>query len=90
MTKPRDYKHEYAKFHSSPADIAKRSSRNKARRKMIKLGRIGKGDSRDVDHINANALNDSASNLRAISVHLNRSRNNNKNHPHGRSKTKKK
>ena len=49
--KPRNYKNEYKKFHSSPKAIAERSSRNKARRKMAALGKVKKGDKKDVHHI---------------------------------------
>lgn len=76
--KTRNYKEEYAKYHSSPEDRKRRSSRNKARRKMIKWGKIRKGDSRDVDHKNGNPLTNSRKNLSATSVKYNRGRNNNK------------
>ena len=43
----RDYKHEYAMYHSKPEQRRNRSERNKARRIMgLKVG-----DSREVDHI---------------------------------------
>jgi len=84
--KPRNYKEEYKRFHASPEDRKKRSSRNKARRKMIKLGRIGKNSDLDVDHKSGSALNNSPNNLRAVSVAFNRGRDNNKN----RKKKKKK
>ena len=34
----RNYKSEYAAYHSKPDQIANRSSRNKARRKMVAAG----------------------------------------------------
>jgi hypothetical protein len=76
----RNYKEEYARWHSSPEDRKRRSSRNKARRKMIKWGKIRKGDPRDVDHVSGNPLSNSRKNLRATSVKFNRGRNNNKGH----------
>ena len=71
MTKPRDYKKEYADFHGKPAEIAKRSSRNKAVRK---LGRAGASDGKDVDHKDGNPKNNARSNLRVISKSANRSK----------------
>lgn len=48
----RDYKKEYADYHGTPEQIAKRSQRNKARRAMEKEGRVSKGDGKDVNHKN--------------------------------------
>ena len=36
MTKPRNYQKEYQRFHSKPAEIAKRAKRNAARAEMVK------------------------------------------------------
>ena len=70
--KPRNYKHEYRKFHSSPKARAERSARNKARRKMTKLGKVRKGDGRDVHHANRRPTDNRASNLRTMSRSTNR------------------
>ncbi len=70
--KPRNYKHEYRKFHSSPKAVAERSSRNKARRKLTKLGKVRKGDGRDVHHANRRPTDNRAGNLKAISKRVNR------------------
>ena len=70
--KPRNYKHEYKKFHSSPKAVAERSSRNKARRKMTKLGKVRKGDGRDVHHSNRRPTDNRAVNLKAVSKSRNR------------------
>ena len=71
----RDYKKEYKSYHGKPEQIARRSGRNKARRKMEKtVGRLtirGK----DVDHKDRNPLNNSTSNLRIQSKRKNRGRN---------------
>ena len=67
---PRDYKREYAQYHSKPSRVAERSQRNKARRK---LG-LEKGDPREVDHRNpiSNGGSNARSNLRAVSLQANR------------------
>ena len=69
----RDYKQEYQVSQSSPSEIKKRSSRNKARRKLQKSGRVRLGDGLDVDHKDTNANNNSSSNLRVQSKSKNRS-----------------
>lgn len=71
---PRDYKKEYAKYHSSPAQIAQRSARNKARRAMG----LKKGDPREVDHKRplSKGGGNSRANLRAISRSANRRKGN--------------
>ena len=75
----RNYKQEYKQNQSSKAEIAKRSSRNKARSSLMKKGRVRLGDGMDVDHKNTNPLNNSASNLRVQSKATNRSFKRNKN-----------
>ena len=64
MEKERDYKKEYNGYHKNPIQIARRSSRNKARAKAKKEGRVSVGDGKDVDHKNHNAMDNSNSNLR--------------------------
>jgi hypothetical protein len=68
----RNFKREYELFHSKPEERAKRSSRNKARRKLKSLGRAISG--LDVDHKNGNPLDNSAKNLQAIPKSKNRSK----------------
>lgn len=66
----RDYKKEYAQYHSKPEQRTKRSSRNKARRKLgLKVG-----DSREVDHIKplSEGGSNAKGNLRVISRTANR------------------
>lgn len=46
----RDYGLEYRRYHGKPEQIRNRSKRNKARRLMERLGRVRKGDGREVDH----------------------------------------
>jgi hypothetical protein len=61
------------KYNAKPAQIKRRSSRNKARRKMIKAGKARKGDGKDVGHKNGNPLSNKRSNLRMQSKRSNRS-----------------
>jgi hypothetical protein len=69
----RNYEKEYKNYQGKPEQIKRRSSRNKARRKLMKQGRVRLGDGRDVDHKNGNPTNNSASNLRVKSKSSNRS-----------------
>ena len=74
MAKPRDYKHEYLTYHAKPEQIKKRDMRNAARTKMMKAGKVAKGDGMDVDHkkpLRAGGSN-APSNLRVSTVKANR------------------
>ena len=66
----RDYKKEYRDFHGKPEQIALRSKRNKARRK---LG-LEKGDPREADHKRplSKGGGNGRGNLRAVSRGTNR------------------
>jgi len=75
----RNYKNEYKASQSSPSEIKRRSSRNKARRKLKKAGRVRLGDGMDVDHKSTNPLDNSNGNLRVKSKSSNRSFKRNKN-----------
>jgi hypothetical protein len=46
----RNYKEEYRKFQSSPTQKRNRASRNRARRRALKNGRVHKGDGKDLHH----------------------------------------
>lgn len=70
----RDYDKEYRTYQGTPEQIANRSSRNKARRKLEKQGRVRKGDGKDVDHSDGNPKNNSVGNLRVTSKSYNRSK----------------
>lgn len=74
-SKNRDYKKEYERYHSKPEQRKRRAARNKARRKMVRLGLARKGDGKDVDHKDRNPLNNSRKNLRMQSKSKNRGRN---------------
>ena len=70
----RDYKSEYANYHSKPEQKKNRAGRNGARRIMkAKHGSSILG--RDVDHKDRNPRNNNTSNLRIQSKSSNRSRN---------------
>ena len=68
----RNYKKEYANYQRKPDQIANRSSRNKARRKLKAAGYSLKG--KDVDHKNVNPRDNRRSNLSVKSESANRSK----------------
>jgi hypothetical protein len=47
---PRNYKKEYASYHSSSEQKKKRAQRNTARRRAVASGKVKKGDGKDIDH----------------------------------------
>ena len=61
----RDYKAEYS--NETITRKAKRAARNRARYKMMKVGKVSKGDGKDVDHKNRNALDNRPGNLSVMS-----------------------
>lgn len=71
----RNYRSEYDRYHSKPKQKKRRAQRNTARSKMQKLGRVSKGDGKDVHHKDSNTANNSRSNLAVRSRSSNRSRN---------------
>jgi hypothetical protein len=76
MAKKRDYRREYDTYQGTPEQRKRNDDRKQARRKMVKAGKVRKGQ--DVDHISRSergGLNNSMSNLRAQSPHVNRGRN---------------
>lgn len=54
MPKKRDYKKEYAEYHSSPEQKKRRAQRNAARAQAEKEGKVRKGDGKEVDHLGSN------------------------------------
>ena len=76
----RDYKREYALYHSKPEQRKHRSERTVARVQSNKTGRTHKGDGKDLDHIRplSKGGSNSRSNLRVVSAHSNRSFSRNK------------
>ena len=72
-TMARDYKSEYANYHSSDKQKKNRASRNAARRAMERSGKVKKGDGKDVTHRNGNPRDNSEKNLGVLSASKNRS-----------------
>lgn len=70
----RNYGKEYDTYHAKPEQKKNRAQRNAARREMEKMGKVHKGDGKDVDHkrpIRAGGSN-AKGNLRVTSVSKNR------------------
>ena len=70
---PRNFRSEYDNYQGKPEQIKKRAARNKARREMMKAGKVHKGDGLDVNHSDGNALHNTKSNWNVESKHSNRS-----------------
>lgn len=60
------------KYNSKPIQIKKREARNTARRQMMKAGLVHKGDGKDVNHKDGNALHNVRSNWNVESPKKNR------------------
>jgi hypothetical protein len=75
----RDYKKEYKNYQGKEEQIEKRVSRDKARRKLQKEGKVTKGSGKDVDHKDGNPKNNKKDNLRVVNKTKNRSFKRNKN-----------
>lgn len=69
----RDYKKEYSKYQGTAEQKKKRASRNSARSAMVKMGKVRKGDGKDVDHKNGNPKDNTKKNLRVTTKRANRS-----------------
>ena len=52
-SKIRNYAREYAEYQGTPEQIKKRAERNKARAKLVKAGKLHKGDGKDAAHVKA-------------------------------------
>jgi hypothetical protein len=62
-----------AKYQKSEEQVHKRENRNLARRTLEREGKVHKGDHKDVEHKDGNALNNSPINWLVGSRHKNRS-----------------
>ena len=68
----RDYRAEYANYHSSPKQKKNRAARNAARAAMTKAGKVKKGDGKDVTHKDGNPRNNSSKTLGVLKASKNR------------------
>jgi hypothetical protein len=75
LDEKRNYRKEYDNYHARPEQRKNRSKRVLARRLMMKLGRVHKGDGKDVDHKDGNPKNNGKHNLRVRDKSENRADN---------------
>ncbi len=68
----RNYRREYDTYHKKPSQKKARASRNAARKKMEKTGKVRKGDGKEVDHKNGNPRDNRRVNLKVKSRRANR------------------
>jgi hypothetical protein len=69
----RNYKKEYANYHSKPVQKVNRAGRNKARKTVMKSGGTAKVAGKDVHHKNGNPRDNRTNNLSVASKTANRS-----------------
>jgi hypothetical protein len=74
ISEKRNYRKEYDNYQGTKEQKRNRAKSNKVNRLMKRLGRIRKGDGRDVDHKDGNPKNNSMKNLRVVSKSHNRSK----------------
>jgi hypothetical protein len=73
MATSRNYAKEYKQYQGTATQLKRRAERNAARRKMVALGHVSKGDGKDVHHRSGNTSNNSRRNLAVLSKSKNRS-----------------
>lgn len=80
--KDRNFKKEYENYQGTPEQKKRRALRNAARNKLLKAGKVHKGDGKDVDHVTplSKGGGNAPGNVRIISAHKNRSYKRNKDH----------
>ncbi len=71
--KPRNFRREYDAYQGKPEQLKNRAKRNAARAKLMKEGRVSKGDGKDVDHRKGISAGNSDKNLRVQTKSANRS-----------------
>ena len=69
----RNYRKEYDNYQGKPEQRKRNDARKAARRKMTAVGKVRKGDGKDVDHKDGNPKNNSKKNLRVTTKKSNRS-----------------
>jgi len=70
--KPRNYRKEYDNYHGKPKQKKRRAERNASRSKLMKAGKVKKGDKKDVHHKDNDTKNRHSSNLSVVSQQYNR------------------
>jgi len=70
----RNYKKEYQNYQGKNEQKKRRAQRNKDRREALRTGRVSKGSSKDVHHVDGNPFNHSRKNVKIVSRSKNRSR----------------
>ena len=75
---PRNYKQEYKDYHGTGTQKKNRAARNGARATMAAVGKVSKGDGKEVDHKKPLSKGGSVSkgNLRVVSKAVNRKKGN--------------
>ena len=68
----RNYRQEYERYHSRPEQKKSRARRNAGRTIMERLGKVFKGDGKDVAHKDNNTKNNNKSNLKVQDPSKNR------------------
>ena len=68
----RNYRKEYDNYHSKPEQREKNAARLRARRLMVKKGKVEKNDKMDVHHKDNNPLNNDTKNLSVVTQKYNR------------------
>jgi len=71
-TEDRNYRKEYDNYHSKPEQREKNAARLRARRLMVKKGKVKKNDKMDVHHKDNNPLNNDPKNLSVTTQKYNR------------------
>jgi len=69
----RNLRKEYDNYQGTPEQRKRNDARKTARRLMEKLGKVKKGDGKDVDHSNGNPKDNRSSNLKVKAPSANRS-----------------
>ncbi len=72
MKEDRNYRKEYDNYHAKPDQRERNAGRLRARRLMAKLGKVSKGDKKDVHHKDNDPLNNDKSNLSVTTQKYNR------------------
>lgn len=73
--KDRNFKKEYENYQGTPEQKKRRALRNAARNKLLKAGKVHKGDDKDVDHrkMLSKGGTNASGNLRVVAAGKNRS-----------------